>query len=142
MSRQTGEILKDALTHLQTIDAYGRRDLGDPLVVDAICMRLSAAIEVLATLDSAVRLQIFGDDWPLMWGMRNRIAHGYMLVDADIVRATIAQDVPKITEKIQEWLGADSGSDVERLIDRAKDLLKVEYEQLRQDIDTIMDQSL
>lgn len=104
MSRQTTEILEDALTHLRTIDSYARRDLDDPLVVEAICMRLSAAIEVLATLDAVARQQIFGSDWPLMWGMRKRIAHGYMLVDADIVRATIAQDVPNITAQIETWL--------------------------------------
>lgn len=48
-----------------------------------------------------VRDQLFGIDWPLMWGMRNRIAHGYLLVDTAIVRQTLAQDVPTIIERIR-----------------------------------------
>lgn len=80
MSRKPEEVLRDALAHLQTMQAYAEHDLNDQLVIDAACMRLSAAIEVLATLEPDVRNQLFGADWPLMWGMRNRIAHGYLLV--------------------------------------------------------------
>lgn len=36
-----------------------------------------------------------------MWGMRNRIAHGYLLVDADIVRRTIEIDLPDILRMIR-----------------------------------------
>ena len=53
----------------------------DQLVIDAICMRLSAAIEALSQVDDQTRDALFGSDWPLMWGMRNRIAHGYASVD-------------------------------------------------------------
>ncbi|QLQ15163.1 MAG: DUF86 domain-containing protein [Micropruina sp.] len=41
-----------------------------------------------------------------MWGMRNRIAHGYLLVDAAIVRQTLAQDIPKIIDRIQDRFGS------------------------------------
>ncbi len=75
MSRSATEVLTDALQHLEALQDYAARGLDDQLVVDAICMRLSAAIEVLAGLDSDVRDRLFGEDWPLMWGMRNRIAH-------------------------------------------------------------------
>jgi uncharacterized protein with HEPN domain len=39
-----------------------------------------------------------------MWGMRNRIAHGYMLVDAAIVRETMRHDVPDIVGRIMREL--------------------------------------
>lgn len=105
MSREPDEILGDALAHFQIMQAYSEHDLDDQLVIDAICMRLSAAIEALATLDPNVRNQLFSTDWPLMWGMRNRIAHGYLLVDAAIVRQTLDRDIPSIIDRIQRQLG-------------------------------------
>ena len=104
MSRTQDEILHDALTHFETTQAYADRDLDDQLVIDAICMRISAGIETLATLGPDVRDHLFGKDWPLMWGMRNRIAHGYLLIDADIVRATLRRDVPGIIQHIRDGL--------------------------------------
>lgn len=101
MSRQVSEILEDALSHFEMTLRHARRDLDDQLVIDAVCMRLSAGIEALATLDSSVREDLFGADWRLMWGMRNRIAHGYLLVDVDIVRRTVERDVPLIVARIQ-----------------------------------------
>ena len=104
MSRPPEEILTDALAHLDTLQTYAKRDLDDQVVIDAVCMRLSAAIETLAALPPDSRAQLFDTDWPLMWGMRNRIAHGYMLVDADIVRKTIEKDIPTIVERIRSKL--------------------------------------
>jgi uncharacterized protein with HEPN domain len=106
VSRTPDEILRDALAHFETMLAYAEHDLDDQLVIDAICMRLSAGIEALATLEMNVRDRLFGADWPLMWGMRNRIAHGYLLVDTAIVRQTLAQDIPKIIDRIQDRIGS------------------------------------
>ena len=47
-------------------------------------MRLSAGIESLAGLDPALRQELFGETWPDVWGMRNRIAHGYLLVEPGV----------------------------------------------------------
>lgn len=71
-------------------------------------MRMSAGIETLATLDPAVRADLFGDDWRLMWGMRNRISHGYLLVDSSIIRETVKHDIPGIVADIRKYLGAES----------------------------------
>lgn len=49
-------------------------------------MRLSAGVEVLNRLDAAVRERTFSENWPLMWGTRNRVAHGYLLVEPGIIR--------------------------------------------------------
>lgn len=106
MSRQPDEILRDALAHFEIVLAYAEHDLDDQIVIDAICMRLSAGVEALGTLEPNVRDRLFGADWPLMWGMRNRIAHGYLLVDTAIVRQTLAQDIPKIIDRIQDRLGS------------------------------------
>ena len=103
MSREPAEILADALNHFTTMLDHAQRGLDDQLVLDAVCMRLSAGIEVLAALDPATRDRLFGD-WPLMWGMRNRIAHGYLLIDAVVIRATLLHDMPHIMSGIQRAL--------------------------------------
>ena len=55
-------------------------------------------------LDPAVRDRVFGYSWPLMWGMRNRIAHGYLLVEASIIRRTLDADIPAIIKQIRQAL--------------------------------------
>lgn len=104
MSRSTEELLHEALVHLELAQRYSSDEDLDQLVIDAICMRLSAGIEVLARLDPHVRNTLFGSDWPFMWGMRNRIAHGYLLVDSDIVRQTVQVDLPDIVRIVRREL--------------------------------------
>ncbi|MGB8382477.1 MAG: HepT-like ribonuclease domain-containing protein [Dermatophilaceae bacterium] len=104
MTRPRDDLLRHALTHLELMQTYASRDLTDQLVIDAICMRLSAGLEVLSGLDTETLTELFGDTWPLMWGMRNRIAHGYLLIDAGIVRQTVNNDVPPILTAIRTAL--------------------------------------
>lgn len=104
MSRSTPERLREALIHLELAARYADDRHLDQLVIDAICLRLSAGIEVLAGLDPPLRSRLFGGNWQLMWGMRNRIAHGYILVDSDIVRSTIEFDLPDIVVTIRREL--------------------------------------
>lgn len=110
MSRTTNETLRDSLAHFEVMQGHAKQDLDERLVIDAVCMRLSAGIEALATLDPTTREEIFGDDWPLMWGMRNRIAHGYLLVDATIIRQTLAQDIPSIVSRTRLRLGRNQSA--------------------------------
>lgn len=102
--RTTAEILGDALHHLRLVSRYATRDLDDQVTIDAICMRLSAAIETLERLEPDSRRALFGSDWSAMWGMRNRIAHGYMLVNGDVIRATVREDVPVLIGSIEAHL--------------------------------------
>lgn len=104
MTRSTTEVLRDALAHFERLQAYAAGDLADQLVIDAICMRLSAGIETLARLDPEVLAELFDDTWPEMWGMRNRIARGYLLVDTDMVSQTIQDDIPQIVAAISAEL--------------------------------------
>jgi uncharacterized protein with HEPN domain len=112
VSKDTNDILRDALAPFEIMQGHARQDLEERLVVDAVCMRLSAGIEALAALDPMTREEIFGDVWPFMWGMRNRIAHGYLLVDATIIRQTLAQDVPSIVSRIRMRLETDHSAGI------------------------------
>lgn len=104
MSRTTGEILRESLLHFEMMHRHACGDVADQMVIDAICMRLSAGIEALSRLAPEIRDDLFGEDWPVMWGMRNRIAHGYLLVDAVVVRQTVNVDLPGIEQMIRSAL--------------------------------------
>ena len=104
MTRTSAERLNDALTHFDMMQTYAQRDLDDQLVIDAVCMRLSAGLEALSGLEPARREELFGETWQLMWGMRNRIAHGYLLVDSAIIRRTLERDIPPIMDRIRNAL--------------------------------------
>ena len=74
MKRDRDDLLRDALAHFEVMDRYAAQDTNDQLVIDAICMRLSAGLDVLADLDAQIRAELFAGQWSLMWGMRNRVA--------------------------------------------------------------------
>lgn len=42
-----------------------------------------------------------------MWGMRNRIAHGYLLVSSETVNRTIDVDLPGIIGIVRRELDSD-----------------------------------
>jgi uncharacterized protein with HEPN domain len=67
--------------------------LDDQTVADAVCLRLASAIECVADLSPELRAQAFGEDWPLIWATRNRIAHGYATIDLSIIKATVRDDL-------------------------------------------------
>jgi uncharacterized protein with HEPN domain len=89
---------KDHLRRLR--DHLERGDLDDETVFDAVCMRLSAAIESVAAVDEGMRNREFGGDWPAIWSVRNRIAHGYFLVDRQIISSTVRSDLPAFEEAV------------------------------------------
>ena len=106
MSRTTRERLTDAKLHLDAAIAYAAEGAFDDKTIDAICMRISAGIEALNALSPSRRDQLFGDQWPAMWGMRNRIAHTYSRIEAAVVIATVRDDLPGIVARIRAYLGA------------------------------------
>jgi len=104
VKRDRDDLLRDALAHFEVMGRYAAQDTSDQLVIDAICMRLSAGLDVLADLDADIRAELFAGQWSLMWGMRNRIAHGYLLVDPAIVRQTLDHDMVVIVTSIRHAL--------------------------------------
>ncbi len=101
MSERDLYLILDALDHLTIMDqhiAWGGLEI---LVVrDAVCLRLSAAIDALSRLNDPVRNELFGDAWPKMRATRNRIAHAYNLVSFGVIAQTIEIDIPPLREKL------------------------------------------
>lgn len=103
MSRRTAaEVIDEALHHLEIAAVYAERDLTEQLVIDAASLRLAAGIDALAKLDDATRERLFGSTWRNMKGMRNHIAHGYFLVDGDLVRSTLRNELPGVLAVLRQ----------------------------------------
>jgi uncharacterized protein with HEPN domain len=107
VSRSDAERLRDAQFHLEILDSHMQKaGLDDQTVADAVCLRLASAIECVADLSPELRAQAFGEDWPLIWATRNRIAHGYATIDLSIIKATVKDDLPGFRTAIAEALAA------------------------------------
>ena len=103
MRRSDGELVSDALMHISVLRKHlARGDLEDQTVADAVTLRLAAAIEALANCSDELRIRAFGEDWPLIWATRNRIAHGYAYIDMSIVTATVVHDLPWLEDRLRE----------------------------------------
>ena len=105
MSRSDTERLLDAQFHLEILDSHMHKaGLDDQTVADAVCLRLASAIECVAAISPELRAQAFGEDWPLIWATRNRIAHGYATINLSIIKATVRDDLPAFRSSIAQAL--------------------------------------
>ena len=96
MSRTEKEIIGETLLHLSYVEKYAQENLDDSVYLDAISMRLSAAIDSLNRLPEGIKEDLFGKNWQYMRGIRNRIAHGYAVVDPATIQATVTQELPDL----------------------------------------------
>jgi hypothetical protein len=61
VTRTPEQALQEASTHFSLMRQHAQGDLADQLVIDAICMRPSAAVEALARLYTPTRDRLFGN---------------------------------------------------------------------------------
>lgn len=81
---------------------------GGMLLLDAICMNLIALGEAVKNLDKVSNNELLPRYGQLNWSgvmrMRDKIAHHYFEVDAEVVLQTIKEDIPKIKTVINLML--------------------------------------
>lgn len=107
MSRSDAELVRDALEHIAALRRHlERHDPTDETIVDAVSLRLSAAIETVSRASADLRERVFGADWAIIWATRNRIAHGYAHISVEVIRATVAEDLPDFEKRLREALTA------------------------------------
>lgn len=53
------------------------------------------------SLDDDVKKEITTIPWQQIYGMRNRIVHGYSGVNMQIVWDTVSEDIPRLHEELQ-----------------------------------------
>ncbi|MBR6716349.1 MAG: DUF86 domain-containing protein [Prevotella sp.] len=82
--------------------------------LDAICMNLIALGEAVKGLDKQTHGELLPNYPEIYWSgvmrMRDKIAHHYFEIDADVVFRTIQEDIPQMKDVIGRMI-----TDVERL---------------------------
>lgn len=95
-AREAAELLGDA----------GREDLGRDRVRQLALTRLVEIIgEAANRVSEDARLDAPEIPWPQIIGMRNRLIHGYDVIDYDLLWDTIANDLPPLIAALQDALG-------------------------------------
>lgn len=78
------------------------------LRLDAVCMNLIAIGEAVKNLDKITHGELLSRYPQVYWNgvmrMRDKIAHHYFEVDADVVYRTIIEDIPILKNTIQQML--------------------------------------
>lgn len=72
---------------------------------DAVCQRLSSAIEEISPLDRDLLDSIFGDSWHLIRAMRNTIVHNYEYISPAVIERTVEVEIPKFIASLESMRG-------------------------------------
>ncbi|OGQ21723.1 MAG: hypothetical protein A3C54_02575 [Deltaproteobacteria bacterium RIFCSPHIGHO2_02_FULL_60_17] len=63
--------------------------------------------EAAGRVPAAIRRRYSKIPWPQIIGMRNRLVHGYDIVDYDIVWSTVADDLPSLIAELEKILPSE-----------------------------------
>ena len=76
------------------------------LLLDALCMNLIALGEAVKNLDKVSNGKLLPKYNQVYWGgimrMRDKIAHHYFEIDAEVVLLTIKEDIPQVKRVIEQ----------------------------------------
>lgn len=112
MSKREGQTsLKDMLSHTrEAVDLLGessREELGRNRVMQLALTRLVEIIGEAANRVSQATQQTTTEiPWPQIVGMRNRLIHGYDVIDNDLLWDTVTDDLPPLITALQKIIGA------------------------------------
>ena len=102
-------VLKKIRDHIEAILRYCRdcKDFqqfqSNSMLVEATVFNLMQIGELSkAALSDEAKMQFSSIPWTQLYGMRNRIVHGYAGVNMNIVWDTIQMDLPKLLEDLQQ----------------------------------------
>jgi uncharacterized protein with HEPN domain len=94
-SREAAELLGD----------LSLKDLGQNRVIQLALTRLVEIVgEAANRVSPEARQRNRGIPWSQIIGMRNRLVHGYDVVDLDLLRRTVKEDLPPLIASLQEVL--------------------------------------
>lgn len=78
------------------------------VLLDAVCMNLIALGEAVKNLDKVSNGELLPKYDQIQWGgimrMRDKIAHHYFEVDAEVVLLTVKEDIPLVETVIQQMI--------------------------------------
>ncbi len=81
------------------------------MLVEATVFNLMQIGELAKTaLSDEAKAQIKTIPWTQLYGMRNRIVHGYSGINLSIVWDTISIDIPQLRDELWTAIHSDSGT--------------------------------
>jgi uncharacterized protein with HEPN domain len=92
--------IKKILRYLESIDEGEFR--ADELLQDAVIRNLEIIGEAVSKLSAALKANYLDVPWTEISGMRNRLIHGYISVNLQIVWDTVQEILPKFSGRIQQ----------------------------------------
>ena len=111
MDNRDKKILDKILQHINSTMSYceGCNSLqdfeADSMRAEACVFNLMQIGELAKTsLSDEAKKQIANIPWNQLYGMRNRIVHGYDGVEMTIVWDTIVEDLPVLKEELEKYL--------------------------------------
>ncbi len=100
------DMLDYAVKAVDTIKGKDRADLDDDYILAAAIERF---VEIIG--EAANRVSISKKDqfpeiyWSQIVGMRNRLIHGYIAVDYDVLWDVVHDDLPELISKLKKIIG-------------------------------------
>lgn len=110
MKKRTPRVhLTDMLDSISAVIAYAnqlnKEQFSAPGPIrDGIVLRLVLVGEFAYQLGDKWRSQHPEVEWGSIMGMRNRLLHGYTVIDSDVVWDTIHNDLPDLERQLREIL--------------------------------------
>lgn len=111
MDKHDKKVLEKILQHINSTINYCKdcRSLADfeecSMRVEACVFNLMQIGELAKTdLSDTTKQEISNIPWKQIYGMRNRIVHGYEGVEMSIVWDTIKYDLPALKEELKDYI--------------------------------------
>lgn len=108
-------IIGEMLTSITAIDGY-LQDIDlqtfstQMILQDAVIRRFEILGEAASQLPAEFRVNFPEIDWRAVTTMRNRLIHGYFIVNLQIVWETAHQDLPPLKQQLQTLLDTHSAA--------------------------------
>ena len=111
MDKHDLQVLEKIYAHTQSIIDYCNGcDLfksfqNNKMLIEACVFNLMQIGELAkATLSDKAKSQLTTIPWKQLYGMRNKIVHGYSGIDLTIVWETIYDDIPKLNKELKKYI--------------------------------------
>lgn len=91
-------------SHIRTVDDFYINEVG-MILLDSVCMKLVVVGESVKNLDKITNKDLLKNypeiNWKDIMGMRDIIVHHYFDIDANIVIATLRNEIPQLYKTIE-----------------------------------------
>ncbi len=96
----------------QAVDFTGKRRRSDMDTDAMLALAITRLIELIGEaarkVSPALRERYPSIPWPLIIGTRDRLAHGYIDIDCDIIWRIVKNDLPPLIKQLETLLADES----------------------------------